>query len=169
MDSTLTTLYRAATNLWTEDDAPVPDKERLESAWRRFFGEDRPERVDIVDEGDSITSRYTHGRYTRFMPEGGQIRYTPADYWPARIINLGGITEKPTVYGGQYDDHESLARHSGKLITGDLVTTPVKRLLDIGGKTYVPFPGAIFCDLGAGLPSLACNDLFPTLWICLPI
>lgn len=60
--------------VWEEDDAPVPDKERLGAAWVRITGH-RLERAPlrVVDRGDWIASLYPDGWVRIASCEGGAV------------------------------------------------------------------------------------------------
>lgn len=47
--------------VWSEDDARVPDRERVGAAWLRLFGSEIPDRnraIFHIDSGDTVESWY---------------------------------------------------------------------------------------------------------------
>lgn len=67
--------------IWTEDDAPVPDKERVHEAWERIFKTRAPwlqpstrQPIHKVDLGDWVAYVYSDGRVMTSSPEGAEIR-----------------------------------------------------------------------------------------------
>lgn len=56
-----------------EDDAPVPDKERVESAFIRIVGKSHGETVKVIDEGDTMFSFYRGGWVKVVSYDGGEV------------------------------------------------------------------------------------------------
>ena len=74
------------TLMWIEDDAPVPDKELVNHAWRRLYGEDYPIKHGstgpdkfggglscIVDYGDCMAYELRDGKIIISSFDGGAI------------------------------------------------------------------------------------------------
>ncbi len=60
-------------SLWIEDDAPVPDKEDVQSAFTRIVGKYHGEPITTIDEGDTIFSFYRDGWVKVVSYEGGAV------------------------------------------------------------------------------------------------
>ena len=70
---------KTAVEIWTEDDAGTPDRERTNDAWRRLFGGDPPARKDNVeyyDGHDHFMYLHADGRIEGESYEGGSIALT---------------------------------------------------------------------------------------------
>ena len=59
--------------LWEEDDAPVPDKERVGAAFRRITQLDAKHALATVDEGDVMTHYYRGGWVRIVSYDGGAV------------------------------------------------------------------------------------------------
>lgn len=58
--------------LWEEDDAPVPDKERTDAAFRRIAGR-VGDPILTIDQGDQLVYFYRHGWVKTINYEGGWV------------------------------------------------------------------------------------------------
>lgn len=69
--------------LWREDDAPVPDKERTHEALKRLFPYEsftKNTTVRSVDHGDSGGDLYDNGVFVGWSCEGGWISVLAVAY-----------------------------------------------------------------------------------------
>lgn len=57
---------KSTTVIWREDDAPVPDKELVNEAWQRFFGEPQPlQETALAKAGGTEADDWVAYRYRR--------------------------------------------------------------------------------------------------------
>lgn len=65
--------------IWMEDDAPVPDKEKVEAAWKRIRGCDlnsnsyKCKVLKKLEDGDTFIKLYPHGWVIFTCCEGSGI------------------------------------------------------------------------------------------------
>lgn len=74
--------FKGSREIWREDDAGVPDRERIRDAWKRLFGgEELPtaeEAVEVADLGDCYVRLFRGGRVACYSCEGESIRVIDA-------------------------------------------------------------------------------------------
>lgn len=68
--------------IWQEDDSGCYDREQLESAWKRLFGEslDVKKNLEVRDDGDATFYRMPNGYIACHSYDGGAI-YQAAGYY----------------------------------------------------------------------------------------
>lgn len=117
---------RTSVRLWTEDDSGDRERERVDAAWQRLFGEklNSKNAVESYEQDDIFENLHAHGRINGLCCEGAYIDLTleEAEKYAERLRNK--IREE--TWRLQRVE-EGIQKHRPKLTEEELVEVAVLR------------------------------------------